>query len=168
MAGEETGLIKPDKGRVADPIGAFQRWAREFMDGTADLEEGLRLARARRAVMARLIRDNPHQAIANRVDDDTREALPEAIRAQLEEPIHGTAPDIAGKGIANPTGSILSVALLVRYSLGLTEEGAAIERAVDKVLEQNARTADIVTEGTERVSTVEMGDLIVAAIEGGN
>jgi 3-isopropylmalate dehydrogenase len=86
----------------------------------------------------------------------------------LYEPIHGTAPDIAGKGIANPTGSILSVALLVRYSLGLTEEGAAIERAVDKVLEQNARTADIVTEGTERVSTVEMGDLIVAAIESGN
>ncbi|SVB67829.1 uncharacterized protein METZ01_LOCUS220683, partial [marine metagenome] len=86
VAGEETGLIKPDKGRVADPIGAFQRWAREFMDGTADLEEGLRLARARRAVTARLIRDNPRQAIANRVDDDTREALPEAIRAQLEEP----------------------------------------------------------------------------------
>mgnify|MGYP002013941520 CR=1 FL=1 len=84
------------------------------------------------------------------------------------EPMHGSAPDISGKGIANPTGSILSVALLVRYSLGLTEEGAAIERAVDKVLEQNARTADIVTEGTERVSTVEMGDLIVAAIESGN
>jgi 3-isopropylmalate dehydrogenase len=86
----------------------------------------------------------------------------------LYEPIHGTAPDIAGKGIANPTGSILSVALMVRYSLGLTEEGAAIERAVDKVLEQNVRTADIVTEGTERVSTVEMGDRIVAAIESGN
>ena len=85
----------------------------------------------------------------------------------LYEPIHGTAPDIAGKGIANPTGSILSVALMVRYSLGLTEEGAAIERAVDKVLEQNARTADIATEGTEPVSTVEMGDRIIAAIESG-
>ena len=85
----------------------------------------------------------------------------------LYEPIHGTAPDIAGKGIANPTGSILSVALMVRYSLGLTEEGAAIERAVDKVLEQNARTADIATEGTEPVSTVEMGNLIIAAIESG-
>ena len=84
------------------------------------------------------------------------------------ESVHGAAFDITGKGIANPTGSILSVALLVRYSLGLTEEGAAIERAVDKVLEQNARTADIVTEGTERVSTVEMGALIVAAIESGN
>ena len=71
-AGEETALIKPDKGSVADPVGAFQRWAREFMDGTADLEEGLRLAGARRAEMARLIRDNPRQAIASRIDDDTR------------------------------------------------------------------------------------------------
>ena len=62
----------------------------------------------------------------------------------------------------------LSVALMVRYSLGLTEEGAAIERAVDNVLEQNARTADIATEGSDLVSTVEMGDLIVAAIETGN
>ena len=75
VAGEETGLAKPDADRVADPVGAFQRWAREFMDGTADLEEGLRLARARRAVTARLIRDNPRQAIANRVDDDTRAAI---------------------------------------------------------------------------------------------
>jgi 3-isopropylmalate dehydrogenase len=86
----------------------------------------------------------------------------------LYEPIHGTAPDIAGKGIANPTGSMLSVALMVRYSFGLTEEGAAIERAVDKVLEQGARTADTATEGTERVSTIEMGDRVVAAIETGN
>ncbi len=86
----------------------------------------------------------------------------------LYEPIHGTAPDIAGKGIANPTGSILSVALMVRYSLGLTEEAAAIERAVDQVLEQNARTADLVTGGDKHVTTTEMGDLIVAAIENGN
>jgi len=86
----------------------------------------------------------------------------------LYEPIHGTAPDIAGKGIANPTGSILSVALMVRYSLGLTEEGAAIELAVDQVLGQNVRTADIVTEGTQQVSTVEMGDRVVAAIEQGS
>ena len=86
----------------------------------------------------------------------------------LYEPIHGTAPDITGQGIANPTGSILSVALMVRYSLGLTEEGAAIERAVDTVLEQGVRTADTVTEGTEQVSTVEMGDRVVAAIERGS
>ena len=57
---------------------------------------------------------------------------------------------------------------MVRYSLGLTEEGAAIERAVDRVLEQNARTADIAPEGVERISTVEMGDRIVGAIETGN
>ena len=89
IAGEETGLIQPDKGTVADPIGAFQRWAREFIDGTADLEEGLRLAKARRSAMGRLILENPRQAIANRIDEDTREALPEAIRDQLEQPIHG-------------------------------------------------------------------------------
>ncbi|PKB59393.1 MAG: 3-isopropylmalate dehydrogenase [SAR202 cluster bacterium Casp-Chloro-G2] len=83
----------------------------------------------------------------------------------LYEPIHGTAPDIAGRGIANPTGSILSVAMMVRYSLGLTEEGAAIELAVDRVLGQNARTADIALPGAGHVSTKEMGDLIVAAIE---
>ena len=90
VAGEETGLTKPDKGSVADPVGAFQRWAREFMDGTADLDEGLRLARARRAEMSRLIRENPRQAIANRIDNDTWEMLPEAIREQLEQQIHGT------------------------------------------------------------------------------
>ncbi|MEC9013454.1 MAG: isocitrate/isopropylmalate family dehydrogenase, partial [Chloroflexota bacterium] len=86
----------------------------------------------------------------------------------LYEPIHGTAPDIAGKGIANPTGSILSVALMVRYSLGLTEEAAAIELAVDKVLEQGVRTADTVTLGGQQVSTIEMGDRIVAAVENGS
>jgi len=83
----------------------------------------------------------------------------------LFEPIHGTAPDIAGKGIANPTGSILSVALLVRYSLGLTEEAAAVELAVERVLADNNRTPDIATPGTNLVGTVEMGDLIVGAIE---
>ena len=90
VAGAETRLARPDTAAAADPVGAFQRWAREFMDGTVDLEEGLRLARARRAEMAHLIRDNPRQAIANRVDDNTREVLPEAIREHLEQPIHGT------------------------------------------------------------------------------
>lgn len=80
------------------------------------------------------------------------------------EPIHGTAPDIAGKGIANPAGSILSVALMLRYSLGLTEEAACIERSVELVLDSGARTADIFVEGTTRVSTVEMGDRIVSSI----
>ena len=80
------------------------------------------------------------------------------------EPIHGTAPDIAGQGIANPCGSILSVAMLLRYSLGLTEEAAAIDRAVQAVLEQGYRTADIVSAGETATSTVELGDLIARAI----
>ena len=86
----------------------------------------------------------------------------------LYEPIHGTAPDIAGKAIANPIAMILSVALMLRYSLGLTEEAAVVERAVDQVLSHGYRTPDIFpTEATghvKKVGTVEMGDLITAAI----
>ena len=80
------------------------------------------------------------------------------------EPIHGTAPDIAGQGIANPCGSILSAAMMLRYSLGLTEEAAAIERAVQTTLRQGYRTADIATASDTATSTTAMGDLIVAAI----
>ncbi|MSQ16419.1 MAG: 3-isopropylmalate dehydrogenase [Dehalococcoidia bacterium] len=80
------------------------------------------------------------------------------------EPIHGTAPDIAGKGIANPVGAILSAALLLRYSLGLTEEAASVERAVDQVLSQGCRTPDIATPGGTKVGTKEMGDRIAAAL----
>ena len=80
------------------------------------------------------------------------------------EPIHGTAPDIAGQGIANPTGSILSVALMLRYSLGLTEEAASIERAVEQVLDSGARTPDIFAAGAEQVSTTEMGDRVVSSL----
>ena len=80
------------------------------------------------------------------------------------EPIHGTAPDIAGKGIANPVGSILSVALMLRYSLGLTEEAASIERAVEVALDQGYRTPDIATEGAQKVSTIEMGQRIIDAL----
>ena len=86
----------------------------------------------------------------------------------LYEPIHGTAPDIAGKGIANPIATILSVALMLRYSLGLTEEAAIVERAVDQVLSEGYRTPDVFSTGAtgreKRVGTVEMGDLITAAI----
>ena len=80
------------------------------------------------------------------------------------EPIHGTAPDIAGQGIANPCGSILSAAMMLRYSLGLTEEAAAMERAVQTVLEQGYRTADIAASGATATATTQMGDLIVSAI----
>ena len=83
----------------------------------------------------------------------------------LYEPIHGTAPDIAGQGIANPIASILSAAMMLRYSLGLTEEAAVVERAVDQVLAQNYRTADIAAPDTTPISTTEMGDRIVSALE---
>ena len=82
----------------------------------------------------------------------------------LYEPSHGSAPDIAGKGIANPLATILSAAMMLRYSLGITTEADRIEKAVQKVLQQSLRTADIYTEGTQRVSTVQMGDAVVAAL----
>ena len=79
------------------------------------------------------------------------------------EPIHGTAPDIAGQGIANPVASILSVALMLRYSLGLTEAAAAVERSVEQALTAGWRTPDIAGNAAP-VSTGEMGDRIAAAI----
>ena len=80
------------------------------------------------------------------------------------EPIHGTAPDIAGKGIANPIGSILSTALMLRYSLGMTEEATTVEKAVESVLNNGSRTPDIISEGGEKTSTTDMGDKIAQAI----
>jgi 3-isopropylmalate dehydrogenase len=82
----------------------------------------------------------------------------------LYEPSHGSAPDIAGKGIANPLATILSAAMMLRYSLGMSGEADRIEKAVQKVLQQGLRTADIYTEGTQRVSTVQMGDAVVVAL----
>ena len=82
----------------------------------------------------------------------------------LYEPSHGSAPDIAGKGIANPLATILSAAMMLRYSLGMPEQADRVERAVQKVLSQGLRTADIYTEGTQKVTTVQMGDAVVAAL----
>jgi 3-isopropylmalate dehydrogenase len=82
----------------------------------------------------------------------------------LYEPIHGSAPDIAGKGLANPLAAILSAAMLLRYSLGRAAEAGRIEAAVRKVLQQGLRTADIYTEGCRKVGTQEMGDAVVAAL----
>ncbi len=82
----------------------------------------------------------------------------------LYEPIHGSAPDIAGQGKANPTAMILSAAMLLRYSLELEEEAAAIESAVDKVLASGARTADIAPRGGEAVSTDELAAAIMDAL----
>jgi 3-isopropylmalate dehydrogenase len=82
----------------------------------------------------------------------------------LYEPIHGTAPDIAGKGLANPLATILSVALMLRYSLRQPGAAERVEQAVTKVLRSGLRTADIHTPGTRRVGTQEMGDAVVAAL----
>ena len=79
----------------------------------------------------------------------------------LYEPIHGSAPDIAGKGIANPIGTILSAAMLLRHSLELPKEAECIERAVDRVLSDGCRTADIVQAGERSLSTGEMADAII-------
>ncbi len=75
----------------------------------------------------------------------------------MYEPIHGSAPDIAGKGIANPIATILSCAMMLRYSFGLTAEAAAIEAAVEKTLNDGCRTADIAHTGETVLTTSEMG-----------
>src|SRR3989441_6052276 len=83
----------------------------------------------------------------------------------LYEPVHGTAPDIAGKGVANPIAAILSVAMLLRYSLHMEKDADRVEHAVLRVLEQGHRTADIVASGARPTGTREMGDLIVRELE---
>ena len=82
----------------------------------------------------------------------------------LYEPSHGSAPDIAGKGIANPLATILSAAMMLRFSLGQVEAANRIEAAVSQVLKQGLRTVDIYSEGTTKVSTVQMGDAVVKAL----
>jgi 3-isopropylmalate dehydrogenase len=82
----------------------------------------------------------------------------------LYEPIHGSAPDIAGRDAANPLATILSAAMMLRYSLGRPEEAARVETAVASVLRAGYRTADIHTPGTRRVGTEEMGDAVAAAL----
>ncbi|MEN8131619.1 MAG: 3-isopropylmalate dehydrogenase, partial [Pseudomonadota bacterium] len=83
----------------------------------------------------------------------------------MYEPIHGSAPDIAGKGIANPLATILSVAMMLRYSLQRPQLAARLEQAVEYVLEQGLRTPDIHTKGTERVSTSQMGDAVAIRLQ---
>ncbi|HEX9628207.1 MAG TPA: 3-isopropylmalate dehydrogenase [Acidiferrobacterales bacterium] len=88
----------------------------------------------------------------------------DAANKGMYEPIHGSAPDIAGRGIANPLATILSVAMMLRYSLGEPDLAARIEQAVSRVLDQGLRTGDIYTEGTRKVGTREMGDAVAAAL----
>jgi 3-isopropylmalate dehydrogenase len=82
----------------------------------------------------------------------------------LYEPIHGSAPDIAGKGVANPLATVLSAAMMLRHSLNREQEAGRIEAAVRKVLAQGIRTADIYEPGTFKVGTKQMGDAVVAAL----
>ena len=84
----------------------------------------------------------------------------------LYEPIHGTAPDIAGQGIANPIGAILTAALLLRYSFNLEAEAADIEIAVDRAIDKGYRTLDIQEAELRATSTVEMTNAIIAEIRG--
>jgi 3-isopropylmalate dehydrogenase len=85
-------------------------------------------------------------------------------RAALYEPVHGSAPDIAGKGIANPIATILSVSMMLRYSFGMMREADLVDAAVASVLEQGLRTGDIMQAGAKKVGTREMGDAILAAL----
>jgi 3-isopropylmalate dehydrogenase len=83
----------------------------------------------------------------------------------LYEPVHGSAPDIAGKGIANPLGAILSVAMLLRHSFQLEKEAGCVERAVSAVLAQGARTADLAGKAHPAISTSEMGRRVVEVVK---
>ena len=85
-------------------------------------------------------------------------------KVSLYEPIHGSAPDIAGKGIANPIGCILSTAMMLRLSFGMTDEAEAIEKSVDAALAEGYRTADIASDGGSEVNTSTMGNVISGSI----
>jgi 3-isopropylmalate dehydrogenase len=88
----------------------------------------------------------------------------DARQKGLYEPSHGSAPDIAGKDLANPLATILSMAMMLRFTLNQPESADRVEAAVRQVLQQGLRTADIWSEGTRKVGTREMGDAVVAAI----
>ena len=101
----------------------------------------------------------PSASLANLLSSDSTQKT-----VSLYEPIHGSAPDIAGQGIANPIGSILSTAMMLRLSFDLEEESSAIENAVDAVLSEGYRTPDIASDGGQSVSTSQIGNVISGAI----
>ena len=82
----------------------------------------------------------------------------------MYEPIHGSAPDIAGKNIANPLGTILSAAMMLRYSFDMAEEADAVEAAVEAVLDARYRTGDIMQDGCTQVSCSAMGNLVAERV----
>ena len=83
----------------------------------------------------------------------------------MYEPVHGSAPDIAGKGIANPIATILSFSMALRYSLDLDKEADNLDEAVQKVLDDGLRTKDILSKGKKEVSTSQMGDAIISKLK---
>ena len=83
----------------------------------------------------------------------------------LYEPVHGSAPDIAGKNVANPIATILSLSMALRYSLDLDKEAEALEKAVQDVLNDGFRTKDILSDGMKEVSTSQMGDAIISKLQ---
>jgi 3-isopropylmalate dehydrogenase len=97
-------------------------------------------------------------------DDSARNGKRLRVRRGLYEPIHGSAPDIAGRGIANPIGTILSVALMLRHSFGLEQEARAVEQAVSETIEEGRVTVDIAPTGAMAYSTVDVGRAIAAAL----
>jgi 3-isopropylmalate dehydrogenase len=90
---------------------------------------------------------------------------PDGRPAALYEPVHGSAPDIEGRGIANPLGAILSAALLLKHSMGLPEEARLLEQAVGMALSAGARTADVASAGERVLGTTAMGDAVLAALD---
>jgi 3-isopropylmalate dehydrogenase len=87
-------------------------------------------------------------------------------RKALYEPVHGSAPDIAGKGVANPIAMIASFAMALRYSFGMIKEADMIEKAIAAALAKGLRTADIASPGMTTIGTGQMGDAIIAEMEG--
>ena len=83
----------------------------------------------------------------------------------MYEPVHGSAPDIAGKNIANPIATILSLSMALRYSLDLSKEADQIDKAVQSVLDEGLRTKDIMSKNMKEVSTTDMGDAIIAKLK---
>jgi 3-isopropylmalate dehydrogenase len=86
-------------------------------------------------------------------------------RRALYEPVHGSAPDIAGKGVANPIAMIASFAMALRYSFGMLKQADLIEQAIAAALDKGLRTADIAPPGVKTIGTAQMGDAIIAEVE---
>jgi 3-isopropylmalate dehydrogenase len=86
-------------------------------------------------------------------------------RKALYEPVHGSAPDIAGKDLANPLASLLSFAMMLRYSFDMAEEAKLMESAVEAALKSGARTGDILQPGMARLTTTAMGDAVLGALD---